>query len=303
MEKTAILEKVAQKIEETTIYKGVTVMKIEKNNGVKKVGLNFPVGDNTGATLYIPEEVIEALLDGSLGIEEAASGIVRQFNNRGESPIEKLGGGSIIKNYISDKNKLLQCTRCAVVNAFKNQNLRETAPHKVMLDLLIVYRVFIDSASSFLLSNQIMEAAGVTEEEIEKAAFENTRQFFRMATIAETLAKYGGMMAPPSCFTPNDNPLNHMLVVTTDTTAWGASAIADTEYLDKIAKTYGGSDFIIFPSSVNEIITIPKDDVETTDGLVEMVKDINSTEVQPTEFLSDSVYIYNAEKHELEMIA
>ena len=51
-------------------------------------------------------------------------------------------------------------------------------------------------------------------------------------------------------------------------------------------------DLYILPSSVHEVILIPKDDTMEWEKLQEMVKEVNSTQVEDVEILSDSVYCY-----------
>ena len=55
------------------------------------------------------------------------------------------------------------------------------------------------------------------------------------------------------------------------------------------------ADLYIVPSSVHEVILIPVDDDITKDGLDEMVRSVNSTELSKEEILSDSAYLFTRE--------
>lgn len=47
--------------------------------------------------------------------------------------------------------------------------------------------------------------------------------------------------------------------------------------------------YIVLPSSIHEVIVIPKD-IEEKDVLIEMVRNINATQVEPQDRLADNVY-------------
>lgn len=57
-------------------------------------------------------------------------------------------------------------------------------------------------------------------------------------------------------------------------------------------------DFYIIPSSVHELLLIPQDFGDPSD-LIELVKNINATEVSPEDFLSNSIYEYDSLSKEI----
>jgi hypothetical protein len=60
-----------------------------------------------------------------------------------------------------------------------------------------------------------------------------------------------------------------------------------------------GQDYFILPSSVHEVLIVPKNDQMDLKTLESMVQDVNATQVAPEERLSDHVYAYDAKEHEL----
>ena len=74
--------------------------------------------------------------------------------------------------------------------------------------------------------------------------------------------------------------------------------------MDRVSDKIGKS-FFILPSSIHETIFVPASITETQDlsSLVDMVVQINGSEVQPEEVLSDHVYRYNYTNHSLEIAA
>ena len=81
----------------------------------------------------------------------------------------------------------------------------------------------------------------------------------------------------------------------------GACILLYDGVLKKFAEKIG-SDFYILPSSVHEVIFVPANGDMDARYLIQMVKEVNATEVAPDEVLSDNVYIYHADKDFVEII-
>ena len=60
-----------------------------------------------------------------------------------------------------------------------------------------------------------------------------------------------------------------------------------------------GGDFYILPSSTHEVLIVPKDEMVDLKELEKMVQSVNQEMVAAEEFLSDHVYEYDAQSHEL----
>lgn len=75
----------------------------------------------------------------------------------------------------------------------------------------------------------------------------------------------------------------------------GASAMLDTPVLEEFAAGHG--DLYILPSSIFEVLLVPVADPYSTDPAfyTDMVRDVNRTQVEPEEVLSDNVYLYHAD--------
>ena len=68
--------------------------------------------------------------------------------------------------------------------------------------------------------------------------------------------------------------------------------------LDQIAEKLG-EDFYVLPSSIHESLVIGKSEAGSREMLEEMVRDVNGDVVMPGEILSNHVYEYDAQAHEL----
>ena len=86
-----------------------------------------------------------------------------------------------------------------------------------------------------------------------------------------------------------------MYVLTNSYRSYGASCMLYDGLLMKFAR-HIEADLYVVPSSVHEIILIPVDGDVTKEGLDEMVRNVNSTELSKEEILSDTAYLFTREK-------
>ena len=92
-----------------------------------------------------------------------------------------------------------------------------------------------------------------------------------------------------------------MFVATNIKKVNGAGVILYDGLLRTFAEKIGG-DFYILPSSVHEVIFVPANGDMDARYLIQMVKEVNATEVAPDEVLSDNVYMYYADEDRVEMM-
>ena len=85
-----------------------------------------------------------------------------------------------------------------------------------------------------------------------------------------------------------------LTVVTNEMKVNGASALFYPEVMDQLAEKIGGN-FFILPSSVHESLVLPDDGSQSIGDLKAMVMEVNATQVDPVDRLSDDVYHYDAQ--------
>ena len=91
-------------------------------------------------------------------------------------------------------------------------------------------------------------------------------------------------------------------VETTQSKIFGAAVLLYPRFLEHEAEALGRN-FYIIPSSVHEVLIIPAEKIEQdADELLEMVKEVNTTQVSDEEVLSDNVYYYDREKNEVKAL-
>ena len=192
-----------------------------------------------------------------------------------------------------------------LVNSKKNTKLLSRLVHRPILDLEIVYYILFDefedgSITSLIYTNH-MERWGVTEEDIYRLAYENTRRVLGASIrrmddiIKDILFEQAG--SNRQIYEETVEMLNmgcgiDMYVLTNDRKNLGAVSVLYTDILYEFAKKLERNLYIL-PSSIHEVIIIPKEEEYKKEDLSLMVNEINSTEVHPSEVLSENVYEYD----------
>lgn len=202
---------------------------------------------------------------------------------------------SWIKDYANVKDHLF----IRVSNKFRNENILESAPHKLLAgDLVITYHVQMDvtgeGVASMLITNQALKMYGISEEELHHDALENSMAIFPayISTMEEVMER---LFHTPKA---NNGKGKEVLVLTNQQKVNGATTLFYPGVMKEISKEMKGSYYVV-PSSVHELIIMPeKIDVEK---LVETVKAVNKTLI-PKDFLSNHIFHYDAEKQRFEMV-
>ena len=79
---------------------------------------------------------------------------------------------------------------------------------------------------------------------------------------------------------------------------YGTSMITQPEVLNKLEQLFPEG-FYVLPSSVHEVLIVPDNGEMEPKMLGEMVREVNKNEVERQEVLSDRVYSYDKEKHQI----
>lgn len=249
---------------------------VTKNNDVQLSGVViWKKGNAVCPTIYLEEYAL-------LTVDDAVKKIVELYKNI------PAGSENIIANL--DKEFILQNCERVLVNTGKNTELLSSVPHEEFLDLSITYRMIVETSgyenASMLITNEIITNYGIQTEELSAATSNGKYECMTMQElIAQNLGcEAGGQIAEPV----------PMYVFTNSMNKYGAAVLTQPQYFRELAEKIG-RDLYILPSSIHEVIVIPADDFTHTDELRIMVHEINGSEVDEEDFLSDNVYRYSAD--------
>lgn len=267
----------------------ITINHVIKNNGCEMDGLVImEKGKDIAPTIYL-DSFYELYTNG-----ENIKNIIRQIEviyeqNKNNVTFDV----NILKHFDTIKDKIVY----KVVNYRSNEKLLEQAPHKRILDLAVVFYCLLDNeygrSATALIYNNNLKNWNVTIDDVYKAALKNTPDLLhsKISSMAALFEKCGvnvdGEEVDLKDYVPSD-----MYVLTNESKLNGAACILYENVLYDFAQKLG-ADLYILPSSVHEVILLPKLSMFEKDELVNMVKEVNTEGVAADEVLSDHVYEYN----------
>lgn len=265
---------------------------VTKNNGVKLQAVNIKEpGKNIVPTIYI-DDVLKCMVHGSMTATEAAVWIQQNHKK-----------GQIYNPFGADvclcKETILDCVEYQIVNRDKNNGLLQEIPHREFLDLAVVYRVVVTKdklrMASILIDNGIMQAFDICIEELEEAAKKNTEnQGFVMKSLESEVAE---MVGKPD---GNDNGSKVFMYVCSNRAKINGATVMLYEKCFKSLAEIADDDLYILPSSIHECIAV-KATSANAHVLREMVVEVNRTQVEDEEVLSNNVYKYSRTKGVIEV--
>lgn len=143
-----------------------------------------------------------------------------------------------------------------------------------------------EGGAGVMMTDRLLEASGMSLDELDRAAMENTRKTgFIVMPVADVLEAELGTRPPEL---PGMTPL---FVITSTDRHWGAAALLFPEVLEE-AYDLIRDNFYIIPSSIHELIAAPLD-AGDPDELAELIGHVNDTSVDPEDRLSYSLYRYD----------
>lgn len=181
-------------------------------------------------------------------------------------------------------------------------------PYAEYLDLAVFFYVVedIDESGGWiettLIRNEHLAWWKVTAEEIQRQAEANTGrilpyEFSTMYMVCRKLMDKAGMDGDEW---RELREQEGMYVLTNYTHICGAAAILYPGRLEAIG-AYLKENYYILPSSVHEVIIVPESRALKKEEMEFIVREVNETQVQADEFLSDHVYVYDMEKMEIKI--
>lgn len=206
-----------------------------------------------------------------------------------------------LESYDKVKGKIM----FKLINADYNKALLEQIPHRLYLDLAIVFYLEFGEDErgnySALIYNSHRELWKVSTETLYQQAMENTQRDYP-ATIKSIIqiisgyedcvdtksGEYGDM--PPFYVLSNSSALN------------GAGTILYKNVLSDFSAEKK-CDLYILPSSLYEVLLFPSDGKIDARKLKRMVEEINQQEVSDSDRLSDSVYYYDCTRNQVSIAA
>ncbi len=261
-----------------------------KNNGVQMEGLMLrKVGEQVAPNFYLNQQ-FEEWKQGTKSLYEIVTEICHIFEE------ELQNNQHLAETICFEWDTMKQNIFLRLINRDKNMELLKKVPYMEFMDLAVVYFYSIDISKevqgTVVLTKEHQQLLGVTIEQLHQTAKENTRNLrpVKVYQMSDLIARVGEKLGIEG-FEYNTE-MNFMYLFSNESNMFGAIAMFFEEELKQFADKLN-SNFYVLPSSIHEVILVPDNKMITLDKFIEMVRDINATQVQETEVLSDSVYYYD----------
>lgn len=263
-----------------------------KNNGVQKFGLTILGEGNVSPVIYLDDFFKEYQENGNFEIIVQIIWLLF---------LERKHKKEVLVSNIVLWEKARENLTFKLVNYEQNRDILEKMPHRRFLDLAVVYMLMkaesMSSQEIVMVDHQLAKNWGASVEDLDKYSYRNYGKYFpeKALRLDEIIARDFGEKLPGI-----EIPTAPIYVLANRMNFYGASAMLFPENLEKISEKHPG-DLYIFPSSVHEVLVCP-DIKKDTDELRNMVREINQSEVEPEERLSDNVYRYCYESGKIEIV-
>ncbi|MBQ9234374.1 MAG: hypothetical protein IJ167_10140 [Lachnospiraceae bacterium] len=177
-----------------------------------------------------------------------------------------------------------------VVNYEKNKVRLEDCPFIPFMDMAITFRYLVHKddkeISSAIVKNVLMDSWGLNTHSLYKIAYQNTKRLF--PPLLKRLSEIFRIWNTRDIYIPD----NGMYVLTNEYGINGAAYITYKDILDNFCRD-NNTDYYIIPSSIHELILVPKGLGEDEESLKMYIREANRTVVPKIDFLSDNLYLYS----------
>lgn len=263
-----------------------------KNNGKERVGLAIRDEKvNVMPAIYLEEFYCRN--QRGVGVQELAESIVETYE---KVRIHQSWETDIYLDYNAIKSKLA----CKIVNYEKNKSLLQELPHVQFLDLAVVFYLLLTSddkwASTMLVREEHIEMWGVSEDQLYCDAMDNVEKILpaRFQPMTEVISEVLEVETKKLLEEEDER----MYVLSNETRNQGAACIMYKHTLHMIGDMLG-ENYYVLPSSVHEVIIVPESKAPSEEELRDMVRDVNDTQLEAEEILSNKVYFYRNDEQRL----
>lgn len=267
-----------------------------KNNGVTVTGLMLKGEEERVApNFYLDRQFVE-WMRGLCTLEDVAEKICHAY----QEEIDK--NSQLLTKIQFTWEEFRRGVFLRLVNKEKNAALLETIPHREFLDLALVYYYSVpisdEVVGTLVITKEHLEILQISEEVLHQTAISNCDRFqpVKIRCMEDLLYDLGRKVGVEVHGAKNCHP--YLFVMTNSKGSFGAAALVFEEELECFSKRINSS-FYVLPSSVHEVILVPACPDFSVDYFRSMVKEINETQVDATEVLSDNIYFYDKETKQL----
>lgn len=283
-----------------------TKNEVMKNNGVIMHGLMIQKDEKTSVEPQFYLDVFYENYKNGRDLNEIAKEIAVLYREQENKKIHQFDVA-----WMMDFENVKDIISLRLINLEKNKELLQDMPYRKFLDLALVYCLQMDMEDDVngyvRVNNHLMERWGVDEERLYEQAFINTPKQNK-GIVIPLEAIFSELLQDDINFDNiYESDIFDMVfkeslfyMCSNKSKSYGAVAVLYPKLLEKMAEQIG--DLYVIPSSVHEVLLIKASQDTSPKELLQMVREVNETEVSMEEFLSDNIYFYDKKEQNLKLI-
>lgn len=255
----------------------ITFKRINKQNRKGLHGCTLQMPGAVAAPTFYLEDLWKAYEDGTSAEDIAVSLI----NYARENNLDALPGGIDIEDYEDARKNL----GLMVIGEEKNREYLSDIIYKKIEDLALIPIIFTNDSygtGNIKVREEFLSMWGVTAGQVMEEAMENAPKL-----MPATFRHLNDIICTQGDGEENDG----LFVISNKYYAGGAAVAFYPGFLDCIGMALD-KDLFILPSSINELILIT-DSGQDPEKLLQIVKEVNRTQLEPGDVLTDAVYHYS----------
>ena len=274
--------------------KKICFQSVEKNNGIREEAVVIlEEGARIAPTIYL-REFFENWKWGRETMEEISRKILLQ-NARQEKEVDF--SLDSFENYEKARGHVY----FKLINYERNKVLLTKIPYIPYLDLAVVFYYRLEKGkfqgATMLIHNCNLEAWKIDPRQLlEDAVMNTSRKLPYSLQGMDALIRELSGDEDQGLYTGEEI----MYVLSNQEKCFGAAALLYPHLLSHISKIFR-KNFYVLPSSVHECILVPDQGQYSRIELTRMVREVNQTQVEADEILSDQVYYYDRQEEKLMM--
>lgn len=257
---------------------------ILKNNSTKKEALVLKCNNESLGIIVYLKDYLADINSQKITVEQAVDDIIDTYNQNKDNNVGSLVDNVI--NYNSIKNKII----FTLVNYTDNKLYLENIPHTRFLDLAVIYKILLcsekNNSASIVIRNDMLKTWQVSKDELHEQAVENTPKI-----LPPMIKKMSDMI---NIDWLNGDEYIEMYIATNKDYINGAAVMLYDSFIKDFAQK-NNSNLLIIPSSIHELIMIKADVGVEKQYIIDMIQEVNNTNVSKEEVLSYSLYYIDKE--------
>ena len=226
-----------------------------------------------------------------------------------------------MKEKLLDYERIRDRILCRLVSAERSGQLPENVVYVSYLDLSVIFCVFLEGPErgmmrEFKITREMLQRWDISTEQVIRDAFDNTRRRYRyifrdLGLVTEAVSEQADRFfidpagviesVPEGVSGREGGGLSGMYTLVNQELFNGSVILLFPDQL-KVFAEQTGTDLVLLPSSVNELICLEKRDDLDYGRLRSIVMSVNRTCVSEEEILSDQLYQYVRIENRVELL-